>query len=82
MSARHLWCALASVACVALVGCGERPQTQGGLTAAKRDAPAYTGGESSRFAPAGYQSGDKNAWAQHLKARAQNTQSDYQRIAN
>jgi hypothetical protein len=82
MSARRTWLALASVACVALAGCGEKPQASGERSAAKQDAAPFTGGESSRFASAGFKSGDKNAWAQHLKARAQNTQSDYTRVAN
>ena len=85
MSARRTWLALASVACVAcvaLVGCGEKPQALGERSAAKKDAAPYTGGESSRFASAGFKSGDQNAWAQHLKTRAQNTQSDYNRVAN
>jgi hypothetical protein len=82
MSARQMLLAVASVACVALVGCGEKPQALGERSAAKKDAAPHTGSESSRFAADGYKSGDLNAWALHLKARAQNTQSDYTRVAN
>lgn len=82
MSARHLMMVAASVACVALTGCGEKPQAAGVRSAAKQDAAPYTGGESGRFAAAGFKPGDKDAWAQHLKARANNSQSDYTRIAN
>ena len=82
MNARRTLIVLGSVACVALVGCGEQPQSSGERSAAKQDAAPYTGGESSRFASEGFKSGDKNAWAQHLKARAHNTQSDYTRVAN
>lgn len=82
MSARRTLLALASVACVALVGCGEKPQASGERSAAKKDAAPHTGSESSRFASDGYKPGDANAWAQHLKARAHNTQSDYTRVAN
>lgn len=82
MSARLTWLAAASVVCVALVGCGEKPQTSGERSAAKKDAAPHSGSESSRFASEGFKPGDKNAWAQHLKARAQNTQSDYTRVAN
>lgn len=67
---------------VVLVGCSESPQTLGGRSAAKRDAAPYTGTERTTFNDAGYKAGDRNGWAQHLKARAQNSQSDYQRIAN
>lgn len=82
MTARRTWMVLGSLACLALVGCGERPQLSGERSAAKQDAAPYTGGESSRFASEGFKPGDKNAWAQHLKARANNTQSDYTRVAN
>ena len=82
MSARHTLLAVVSVACVALLGCGEKPQASGERSAAKKDAAPYTGGESGRFASDGFKAGDKNAWAQHLKARANNTQSDYNRVAN
>ena len=82
MSTRLLKLAGLAVLAGTLAACGERPQEHGALSAAKKDAAAHTGGESSRFASDGYKSGDRNAWALHLKARAQNTQSDYQRVAN
>jgi hypothetical protein len=82
MSARHVLMVFASVACVTLAGCGEQPQTLGERSAAKKDAAPHTGSESIRFASEGYKPGDPNAWALHLKARAQNTQSDYTRVAN
>lgn len=69
-------------ATVLLSACGERVQEAGASSAAKKDVPPYMGGESSRFASEGNKSGDHKAWAQHLKARALNTQSDYQRVAN
>ena len=82
MSARFVNLAAMTALAVTLAACGERPQELGAMSAAKKDAAAYTGGESSRFASEGHKSGDRNAWALHLKARAQNTQSDYQRVAN
>ena len=82
MSTRHTLTAAFAMGCLALMGCSEKPQAHGERSAAKKDAAPYTGGESGRFVLDGFKSGDQNAWAQHLKARANNTQSDYTRIAN
>lgn len=80
MNARH-WCALALVsASVGLVGCGERPQAQGSLSAAKHDAAPYTGGSPASFTQSGWKAGDANGWAQQLKARAQYGMNDHQRV--
>jgi major membrane immunogen (membrane-anchored lipoprotein) len=70
------------VSAVLLSACGERQQTQGGLTGAKRDLAPSAGTESTAYKSGDWKAGDRNAWAQHLKARAQNSQSDYQRVAN
>lgn len=82
MNARP-WCVLAlAAAALGLVGCGERPQTQGSWSAAKRDAAPYTGGSPASFTESGWKAGDHNGWAQQLKARAQYGQNDHQRVVS
>ena len=66
--------ALAVVA--ALAGCGEKPQTATGI---KSDQPAYTGTVGTAFAASGWQAGERNSWAQHLRVRAQYGQNEYSR---
>lgn len=66
---------LAAVAAV-LVGCGEKPQTASGI---KSDDPPYAGTGIASFTDRGWESGDKTAWAQHLKSRLQYGQNEYSR---
>ncbi len=61
---------------VLLAGCSEKPQTATGI---KSDQPPYTGTGGTGFTDAGWSSGDRNAWAQHLRARAQYGQNEYSR---
>ncbi|TSE25240.1 hypothetical protein Tsedi_01486 [Tepidimonas sediminis] len=65
----------AVLAVAVLAGC-ERPQT---ATGSKSDQPPYRGSTAPAFADAGWQAGDRNAWAQHLRARAQYGQNEYSR---
>jgi hypothetical protein len=65
--------ALALIAVVSLVACGERPQTASG---GKNDVNAFKGADNQFVAP-GWKPGDKTSWEQGLKARAQNTQNEY-----
>jgi len=62
-------------AIAALTGCGEKPQTLGGV---KNDVPAYQGADN-KFVVPGWKPGDKTSWEQDLKTRAQNTQNEYSR---
>jgi len=63
-------------AAAVLAGCGEKPQTAAGI---KSDAPPYQGTGVQSFTDSGWQSGDKTAWAQHLKSRLQYGQNEYSR---
>ncbi len=65
-----------------LAACGERPQTIGGLSGAKRDASPVTGTETTVFRPNDWKTGDHASWAQQLKARAQYGMNDYSRTTN
>ncbi len=65
-------------AVMALAACGEKPQTSSGT---RRDVPAYQGTTNPYNAP-GWKAGDKTAWEQQLKSRAQNGQNEYNRITN
>ena len=71
------------VASVALLAaCGEKPQTN--AEGVKVDATPWSGtgdkaNTGSAFTAAGWQPGDKKAWEQQLKTRAQNGQNDYVR---
>jgi hypothetical protein len=58
---------------VAVSGCGERAQTLGGM---KNDVSAFQGSES-RYVVSGWKAGDRTSWEQSLKARAQNSQNEY-----
>jgi hypothetical protein len=60
----------------------KRPQTNGGLTGAKRDASPVTGTDATVFRQRGWQPGDQKSWAQQLKARAQYGMNDYSRTTN
>lgn len=63
----------------ALVGCGEKPQTATGI---KSDQAPFTGTQGTAFADRGWSFGDRNAWAQHLRARTQYGQNEYSRPAS
>ena len=71
-----------TVAVAALSGlsaCGDKPQTLG--SGVKTDGAAYQGVQN-QFAAPGWKAGDKTSWEQGLKARAQNTQNEYNKIGN
>jgi len=65
-----------------LTACGERPQTNAGLTGAKRDASPVTGTDAAVFRQGGWTAGDQNTWSQQLKARAQYGMNDHSRTTN
>lgn len=76
MRTRSFPCTVGALLAVAvLTGC-ERPQT---ATGSKSDQPPYRGTTATAFADAGWQAGDRTAWAQHLRARAQYGQNEYSR---
>ncbi|MBY0465450.1 MAG: hypothetical protein K2W33_10965 [Burkholderiales bacterium] len=64
---------------LALSACGERPQTNSGLSAAKRDASPVTGTDAAVFRQRDWTPGDQASWAQQLKARAQYGMNDHSR---
>ncbi|MDM7462856.1 hypothetical protein LCC91_08940 [Tepidimonas taiwanensis] len=64
---------------LSLAACGEKPQTATGI---KSDQPPYTGTGGTAFADRGWSAGDKTAWAQHLRVRAQYGQNEYSRPAS
>jgi hypothetical protein len=63
-------------ALMALTACSEKPQTSAGT---RRDVAAFEGVTNS-FAAPGWKAGDKKAWEQQLKTRAQNGQNEYNRV--
>ncbi len=65
-----------------LTACGERPQTNGGLTGAKRDASPVSGTDAAVFRQGGWKAGDQAGWSQQLKARAQYGMNDHSRTTN
>ncbi|HYW56403.1 MAG TPA: hypothetical protein VE934_05565 [Polaromonas sp.] len=73
---RHvLW----ATAVLALAACGDKPQSAGGV---KSDAAAYEGvtGPGNAYNVPGWKAGDKAAWEQQLKTRAQSGQNEYNRV--
>ena len=66
---------LTALAAFALAGCGEKPQGIGGV---KNDVAPFQGAQNGVVA-AGWKAGDKTSWEQALKARALNTQNEYNR---
>ncbi len=64
---------------LALSACGEVPQTATGV---KTDRAAYEGVGASPFVAPGWKAGDQAGWQQALKARAQYSQNDYNRMSN
>jgi hypothetical protein len=67
---------LATAAALALAACGEKPQSAAGV---KSDVPAFQGTSNPYNAP-GWKAGDKTAWEQQLKTRAQAGQNEYNRV--
>ena len=59
-----------------LAACGDKPQT---LSGSRRDTAAFEGASNPYNAP-GWKAGDKKAWEQQLKTRAQNGQNEYNRV--
>lgn len=60
-------------AVLTLSACGEKPQSLGGV---KSDAAPHTGVGASKYADPSWKAGDKTAWEQQLRVRAQG-QNDY-----
>ena len=63
-------------ACIALAGCGEKPQTAGNI---KSDTAPFQG-TGMPFVTGGWKPGDRTSWEQQLKTRAQNGQNDYAKV--
>ena len=59
-----------------LAACGDKPQT---LSGSRRDTAAFEGASNPYSAP-GWKAGDKKAWEQQLKTRAQIGQNEYNRV--
>jgi len=73
---------LLAAASALLAACGEKPQTN--AEGVKLDAAPWSGtgaqpGTGTAFTAQGWKVGDKDAWQQQLKTRAQNGQNDYTR---
>ena len=66
-------------AALALAACGDKPQTAAGV---KSDAPAFQSvtGPGNVYNAPGWKAGDKTAWEQQLKTRAQSGQNEYNRV--
>ena len=67
--------ALSVAAVFGLSACSDQPQSAGGV---KGDVAPYQGADN-KFAAPGWKPGDKTSWEQALRARTQNTQSEYTR---
>lgn len=67
---------LLTVITMGLAACGEKPQTAAGV---RSDVPAFQGTSNAYNAP-GWKAGDKTAWEQQLKTRAQVGQNEYNRV--
>jgi opacity protein-like surface antigen len=80
MIKRTLTLAAVAAALVTLSACGDQPQEL--RSGVKQDGAPYTGVGKSQYAQGGWQVGDRNSWAQQLKARAEYGQNDYSRVAN
>ena len=65
------------LALTGLAACGEKPQTGGGV---KSDVAPFQGADN-KYMNSGWKAGDKTSWEQGLKARAQNTQNEYSKMA-
>jgi hypothetical protein len=67
---------LLTAAVMTLAACGDKPQSAGGV---KSDTAAFQG-TSNAFNVPGWKAGDKTAWEQQLKTRAQAGQNEYNRV--
>lgn len=67
---------LAGAAALLLAACGEKPQDV--ATGKKPDVPNWQGADNAHVAP-GWKAGDKAAWEEQLRTRAQG-QNEYQRV--
>jgi hypothetical protein len=67
---------LIASAALALVACGETPQTKTGV---KQDTSLFQG-TGLPYAAGGWKQGDKNSWEQQLKVRTQQGQNDYAKV--
>ena len=67
---------LLTAAVMALAACGDKPQSAAGV---KSDTAAFQGTSNAFNAP-GWKAGDKTAWEQQLKTRAQAGQNEYNRV--
>ncbi|RYF71881.1 MAG: hypothetical protein EOO22_11790 [Comamonadaceae bacterium] len=77
---RMLALSAALVALAGLAACSEKPQTN--AQGVKHDATPWSGTGTQAdtgtvFTAPGWKVGDKTAWQQGLKSRAQNTQNEY-----
>ncbi|MBL8341862.1 MAG: hypothetical protein JNL30_10375 [Rubrivivax sp.] len=68
--------ALIGVVALLLAGCGEKPQNLAG--GKKPDTPGWQDVPKANVDP-GWAAGDRKAWEDHLKVRAQRGQNDYAR---
>mgnify|MGYP006194243305 FL=1 len=73
MKAAFIFCSA-----ILLVACGEKPQDVKGV---RTDKPPYSGTGVAPFTEPGWKAGDKDGWANHLKARASYGQDDHARAA-
>ena len=71
MKAAFIFCSA-----IFLVACGEKPQDVKGVST---DKPPYSGTGVAPFTEPGWKAGDKDGWANHLKARATYGQNDHVR---
>jgi hypothetical protein len=76
MTIRIALMGVAAAAATLLAGCGEKPQSLGGV---KSDVAPFQGTDN-RYAAPGWKAGDKASWEQALKARASNTQNEYTKV--
>ena len=69
---------LMAAATLVLAGCAEREQRADGI---KTDTQAFEGTNRQQpYMAAGWKSGDRNSWEQHLKVRTQRGQNEYNKI--
>jgi hypothetical protein len=71
MKAAFIFCSA-----ILLVACGEKLQDVKGV---RTDKPPYSGTGVAPFTEPGWKAGDKDGWANHLKARATYGQNDHVR---
>lgn len=67
---------MAAAAALLLVGCGEKPQSLAG--GKKPDTTSWQDVPKAHVDP-GWTAGDRKAWEDHLRVRAQRGQNDYSR---